>query len=98
MLQRFLGLRGEPAVAKESGGRFLVIAPGFLYPANYRPGRKVTVAGVVEGTEIHPLGEAQYTYPVISKRELYLWPSEETTMTEPGVRFGVGRGIAIQGR
>ena len=98
VLQRPLGIRDEPALDKGSGGRFLVIAPGFLDPAIYRPGRKVTVAGVVEGKEAHPLGEVQYTYPVISKRELYLWPSEETAMTEPGVQFGVGIGIVIQGR
>ncbi len=97
-LQRPLGPRDEPAVDKESGGRFLVISTGFLDPAIYRPGRRVTIAGAVEGKETHPLGEVQYAYPVIKKRELYLWPSEETAMTEPGVRFGVGIGIVIQGR
>jgi outer membrane lipoprotein len=98
LLQRPLGPRDEPDVDGESKGRFIVAVPGFLDPAIYRPGRKVTVAGAVEGKQTHPLGEIQYTYPVISRRELYLWPSEETTMTEPRVQFGVGMGIVIQGR
>ncbi len=98
LLQRPLGPRDEPDINGESKGRFIVAVPGFLDPAIYRPGRKVTVAGAVEGRETYPLGEIRYTYPVISKRELYLWPSEETTMTEPGVQVGVGIGIVIPGR
>lgn len=98
MLQRPLGPRDEPDVEGESMGRFLLTVPGFLDPAIYQTGRKVTVAGAVEGKEMHPLGEIQYTYPLISRKELYLWPSEEATITEPGVQFGVGVGIIIRGR
>lgn len=98
VLQRPLGLRDEPAVDKESKGRFLLTVPNFLDPAIYRPGRKLTVAGAVEGKEIHPLDEIKYTYPVISKKELYLWPSEEASTAEHGVQFGVGIGIIIQGQ
>lgn len=95
VLQRPLDFRNRPAAKGESKGRFIVSAPGFLDPAIYRPRRKVTVVGLVVGKEVRPLGEVEYTYPVISKRELYLWPSEESTKAEPRVHFGVGIGIVF---
>ena len=76
-----------------SEGRFIIQTPGFLDPAIYSPGRKLTVAGTVAGKEVRPLGEIEYTYPIIEKRELYLWPEEEAVSDEPDVRFGVGIGF-----
>jgi len=75
--------------------RFIVSVPGFLDPAIYRPRRKVTVVGSVLGKEVRPLGEIEYTYPIITKRELYIWPAEESSATQPRVRFGVGIGIGL---
>jgi outer membrane lipoprotein len=56
---------------------------------------KVTVVGSVFGKEVRPLGEIEYTYPIITKRELYIWPAEEPSATQPRVRFGVGIGIGL---
>ena len=95
VLQRSLGFRKKPAAEGESKGRFIVSVPGFLDPAIYRPRRKVTVVGSVLGKEVRPLGEIEYTYPIITKRELYIWPAEESSATQPGVRFGVGIGIGL---
>jgi outer membrane lipoprotein len=95
VLQRPLGSRGEPGAGDVSEGRFIIQAPGFLDPAIYSPGRKLTVAGMVVGKEVRPLGEIEYTYPVIEKRELYLWPEEESTSDEPRVHFGVGVGVGL---
>ena len=94
VLQSPLGYRQEPAAEKSSMGRFIVSVPGFMDPAIYRPGRKVTIAGRISGKEKRPLGESEYTYPVIAKKELYLWPEESTRM-EPRVHFGVGIGIGF---
>jgi len=95
VLQRSLGFRKKPAAGGESKGRFIVSVPGFLDPAIYRPRRKVTVVGSVFGKEVRPLGEIEYAYPIITKRELYVWPSEESSATQPRVRFGVGIGIGL---
>jgi outer membrane lipoprotein len=94
VLQRPLGFQKKPAADGLSKGRFIVSAPGFLDPAIYRPHRKITVVGVVAGKEIRSLGEVEYTYPIISKRELHVWPSEDSPK-EPKVHFGIGIGIGL---
>lgn len=95
VLQRPLGRRGEPAAGDVSEGRFIIRNPEFLDPAIYSPGRKITVAGTVVGKEMRPLGEIEYTYPIIEKRELHLWPEEEAAQAEPRVHFGVGVGVGF---
>jgi outer membrane lipoprotein len=95
VLQRPLGYGGEPATGDISEGRFIIRTTGFLDPAIYSPERRLTVAGTVVGKEVRPLGEIEYPYPIIEKRELYLWPKEEAASTEPTVRFGVGIGVGL---
>jgi outer membrane lipoprotein len=94
VLQRSLGFRGRPAEGDVSKGRFIISVPGFLDPAIYRHGRKITIAGRVMGKEVRPLGEIEYTYPVIEKKELYLWP-EESPSSEPQFHIGVGVGVGF---
>jgi len=93
VLQRPLGFRKKPIAEDVSIGRFIIYALGFLDPAIYRHERKITVVGSVMGREMHPLGKIEYSYPVIEKKELYLWPLEENSGTGPRVHFGVGIGI-----
>jgi outer membrane lipoprotein len=95
VLQRPLGRRGQPGAGDVSEGRFIIQAPGFLDPAIYSPGRKITVAGMVAGKEERLLGEIEYTYPIIEKRELYLWPEEEAASAQPQTHFGIGIGIGL---
>jgi len=95
VLQRPLDFRKKPAAEDASKGRFIISVPGFLDPAIYRPKRKVTVVGSVLGNEVRPLGEIEYSYPTIDKRELYIWPPEESSATGPRVHFGVGIGIGF---
>lgn len=95
ILQRPLGSQGEPSAGDVSEGRFIITTPGFLDPAIYSPGRKITVAGTVAGKEVRPLGEIEYIYPIIEKRELYLWPEEEAASDEPAVHFGLGIGVGF---
>lgn len=90
VLQRPLGFRKKPSGEDVSRGRFILYVPGFLDPAIYRHGRKITLVGSVIGKEVRPLGEIEYSYPVIEKKELHLWPPEESYVTEPRVYFGFG--------
>jgi outer membrane lipoprotein len=92
VLQRSLGYNQKPDSEGESKGRFIVSAPGFLDPAIYRPRRKITVVGSVMGKQVRPLGELEYAYPVIEKKELHIWPVEGAPATSPRFHIGIGIG------
>jgi len=74
VLQKPADMQGKPKDVDESEGRFLALYPGYLDVAIYNGGRKVTVAGEVQGKKIQHLGEIDYTYPLISAKEIHLWP------------------------
>lgn len=74
VFQRPLGWRGEPSSAAPSEGRFLILVNQYLDPYLYRTGRKITVGGEIIGTKTKPLGEMDYVYPLLSNRQIYLWP------------------------
>ena len=74
VLERRLDRQGEPDEASPSQGRFLVQSQDYLDPYVYRRGRKVTVAGVILGQKMKPLGEMDYRYPLVSIKQLHLWP------------------------
>jgi len=76
VLERPADYQGRPRNVDISEGRFLAKKEGFLDPAVYSRGREVTVAGTVEGVEVSPIGEYDYTYPVINVQEIYLWSVE----------------------
>lgn len=90
VLQRPLGFRDEPTSKDITKGRFIISVQEFLDPEIYQPGRKVTAAGPLTGKEVHPLDGIEYTYPVIVKKELYLWPVVEYQPEPPRFRFGFG--------
>ena len=74
VFQRPLGWRGEPKETTASEGRFLVLADKYLDPYVFRRGKKITVAGEITGEKSKPLGERDYRYPVVSSKQIYLWP------------------------
>jgi outer membrane lipoprotein len=73
VLETPLRYPGIPAPAGESRGRFVARISKVSDPAIYDRGTPVTVAGVVTGVERRPLGETQYSYPVLAVRELQVW-------------------------
>jgi outer membrane lipoprotein len=72
VVQNPLDYRGVPADRDISYGRFLIFHEAFLDTSIFLPGRDLVVAGEVKGTEVRPLGEIQYSYPLIKSRELRL--------------------------
>jgi len=72
--QRPLGWRGEPQETTASEGRFLILADKYLDPYTFQRGRKITVAGEILGEKIKPLGQMDYRYPIVSSKQIYLWP------------------------
>ena len=77
VLQKPADREKKPKDVDKSEGRFIALKPDYLDVAIYRQGRKVTVAGEVKGKKIQRLGEIDYTYPLISAKEIHLWPVEK---------------------
>jgi outer membrane lipoprotein len=74
VLQYPLRYDDAPDPLAPPGGRFLVRHAGFLDPAIYAAGRRITVVGTVQGSVERPVGEAPYRYPVIGVEFVHLWP------------------------
>jgi outer membrane lipoprotein len=67
---------GEPRYGDTSAGRFIAIVPEFLDPQVYAADRKITVTGTLVRSEMRPVGEFPYTYPVVQATSWYLWPEQ----------------------
>ena len=63
----------KPRARVYSRGRFIAQSSKLLDPIIYRSGKKITVAGVVNGKEELPLGKTTYTYPMVSVKQMVLW-------------------------
>jgi outer membrane lipoprotein len=72
VVQKPLDSSGRPMDTDVSEGRFLILCKGYLDNAIYSEGKEVTVAGEVIGKRIFPLGEIEYTYPLIESSEIHL--------------------------
>jgi outer membrane lipoprotein len=72
-------------------GRILIKKSGFLDPASYAQGKKLTVLGRVEGNLQGKVGESTYTYPIVNAEQLQLWSDQ----TESNTRFHFGLGIVL---
>jgi len=64
---------GEITDTANSGGRFIASKAEFLNPDVYRTGLLITLVGEVQGEINMPLGDVDYTYPVLVIREIHLW-------------------------
>jgi outer membrane lipoprotein len=81
----------RPQHDREPLGRFIIERAGFLEPASYAEGRLITGVGRVTATRAWQIGEKIYDYPVVSARQLYLWPVDRGHRGN-SVHFGVGVG------
>ena len=73
VMQTALDFQRRPTNLDRSEGRFVIRVDRFLDPDIFRKGREITVGGPVAGYEVHPIGEIQYTYPVVQANELKIW-------------------------
>jgi len=81
--QKELDYWGKPRRTNRTGGRFIVLHPRALDALLFAPGREITVAGVVTGTEKRSLGESAVMCPLINAREIKLWPQEKPGWDKP---------------
>jgi outer membrane lipoprotein len=86
VVQKPLDSRERPEDTDVSEGRFLILSEGYLNSAIYSQGTEVTVAGKVIGKRVRPLGEIQYTYPLIKSSEIHLFRPHYGIP----IRFGIG--------
>jgi outer membrane lipoprotein len=78
VVQKPLDYWGKPVRTNKTGGYFLVFSPRYLDSLTHASGRELTVAAEVGGTRLNVLGDTEYDYPVLSSKELKLWPSEQS--------------------
>lgn len=86
IVEKELDYRGMPKATDRSQGRFIVLHDGYLDRAIFSTGRYVTVAGVVMGRQVRPLGEMDYSYLMLKSRETHLVDRSEGIP----VTFGIG--------
>lgn len=60
-----------------SYGRFLATSSSFMDPLIFKRGMLITLVGELKGTKTQRLDNMDYTYPVVSLREWYLWPESD---------------------
>jgi outer membrane lipoprotein len=61
-----------------SYGRFLATADRFLDPMVFRKGMLITLVGEIKGKKSQRLENMDYTYPVLTMRDWYLWRGSDS--------------------
>jgi outer membrane lipoprotein len=96
VLQLPLGAQQRPDNTASSQGRFIAIFKRFADPLVYEKGRKITMAGVVQGGQVIMLNDRPHNVPVLLERETYLWKTEDYYYPAygpgPAFQFGIGVG------
>lgn len=64
----------EPKPEGGDGVRFIARVAGFLDPAEYKPGKRLTVRGRLDPVVTRPVGDYPYLYPVVAVVAHHLWP------------------------
>lgn len=72
VFQRPLDWMEEPTF-KRSEGRFIILVDGYVDPYIFRGGRRLTVAGEIQGKKVMRLGDLEYPYPLLKSKQIYLW-------------------------
>lgn len=88
VLSRELWPDARPKARDHSDGRFMACSKGFYDPATYPRGRDLTVTGTLNGTERHKVGDYDYTFPLVTADQVYLWPRREYVYTYPYYGWG----------
>jgi len=83
VIQTPLDYIDKPGDRDLSRGRFLIVKEGFLDPAIYAEGRKITVAGAITGKRREAIGEGDYVYPVVRALKMHLWKKETVPLYPP---------------
>ncbi len=83
IIQKELDYWGKPRRTDRTGGRFIVRQSRTLDVLVFAPGREITVAGEVAGTEEKFQAESVVLYPLVNAREIKLWPRGKPGWDKP---------------
>lgn len=83
VLRRPLFDDGEPKPDGGEAKRFVARFSGFVDPAAFRPGERLTVSGRLEGLVTIPVGAYPYRHPVVRVAGHYRWPKWEPVPEPP---------------
>ena len=89
-----LDTKQRPLRDSDPLGRFILDKTGYLEPESYAEGRLVSVVGTVSGTRAGKVGETVFDFPVISARQVTLWPKGKGGEGS-GINFGIGVGFGL---
>jgi outer membrane lipoprotein len=73
IVQFELSSTGYPEDTFISYGRFLATSSSYMDPMIYRKGMLITLVGEIKGKKTMRLDDMDYTYPVLTMREWYIW-------------------------
>ena len=77
VLQWPLSWRGEPQRSVTFEGKFLILVKENLDPSPYEKGKRVTVAGEIQGEiqgeEKKSLTDTTYRYPLVLSKQMHIW-------------------------
>ena len=76
IVSRQLRTNGQPRQAGKSSGRFIASFQGFRDPVVYQVGQSLTVLGPIKGQVKRPIGEHDYSFPMVSATASVLWQVE----------------------
>ena len=93
VLQLAIGNSDRPVNSDKSEGRFIVQSKQLLDPAIYEKDMLLTVVGTLKGSKVLPIGDLEYTYPIVELIEIKLWP--KGMQTQPMIHFGIGVGTTF---
>jgi outer membrane lipoprotein len=80
VFERSLDDDARPLAEGGGGVRFIAVIDGFLDPAEYRVGDRLTVVGRVAGIVERPVGDYPYRYPRVRATQYHHWPPKEPTV------------------
>lgn len=83
VIARPLDDAGAPITGRQSTGRFLASFDGFRDPADFEEGKRLTVAGRLQGVLRREIGDYEYSYPLVDVERHYLWPPRREVRPPP---------------
>lgn len=86
-----LDARQRPIAEAADLGRFILVLPGFAEPAEWPPGRFLTLHGRVLELRAGSLRGEPYDWPLIQPHSTSLWPRD----FRAGRRWSIGVGVRL---
>ena len=83
----------RPKANDNGNGRFIAAMPGYVESLDFPAGSLITVSGRLNGTRGGNVGQAPYTFPIVSVGQSHVWTAKEMSGGHPNVSFGLGVGI-----